>query len=269
MFKEGMLALVGQGFVETLYMTVISTAFAYLIGLPLGLLLVVTDKDGIKPVPWLNAILGAIINVVRSVPFLILFVTIMPFTKLVAGTTIGPKAAIVGLLVAAAPFVARMVESSLKEVEKGVIEAAQSMGASPFQIMTRVLLPEAKPALLVGSAISITTILGYSAMAGFVGAGGGMMMLLILTGVLGYELKTAVGTSVFIMTFTALTGAVSHFSLGDSPDILVMSLCIIFTFIWARIAAKIANKSNAKTLNRVVGIVMIVTSIVILAVNYF
>ncbi|MBQ3567422.1 MAG: ABC transporter permease, partial [Anaerotignum sp.] len=96
----------------------------------------------------------------------------MPFTKLVAGTTIGPKAAIVGLLVAAAPFVARMVESSLKEVEKGVIEAAQSMGASPFQIMTRVLLPEAKPSLLVGSAISITTILGYSAMAGFVGAGG-------------------------------------------------------------------------------------------------
>ena len=156
MFKDGMLALVGQGFLETLYMTVISTAFSYLIGLPLGLLLVVTDKDGIRPIPWLNGILGGIINVVRSVPFLILFVTIMPFTNLVA----------------AAPFVARMVESSLKEVEKGVIEAAQSMGASPFQIMTRVLLPEAKPALLVGSAISITTILGYSAMAGFVGAGG-------------------------------------------------------------------------------------------------
>lgn len=172
MFKDGMLALVGQGFLETLFMTVISTVFAYLIGLPLGLLLVVTDKDGIRPIPWLNAILGTIINIIRSVPFLILFVTIMPFTKLVVGTTIGAKAAIVGLLVAAAPFVARMVESSLKEVEKGVIEAAQSMGASPFQIMTRVLLPEAKPSLLVGSAISITTILGYSAMAGFVGAGG-------------------------------------------------------------------------------------------------
>lgn len=172
MFKDGMLALVGTGFWESIYMTLISTFFAYVIGLPLGLLLVVTDKDGIKPVPWLNAILGTIINVVRSVPFLILFVTIMPFTKAVVGTTIGPKAAIIALLVAAAPFVARMVESSLKEVEKGVIEAAQSMGASPFQIMTRVLLPEAKPALLVGSAISITTILGYSAMAGFVGAGG-------------------------------------------------------------------------------------------------
>ena len=118
---------------------------------------------------------------------------------------------------------------------------------------------------IVGSIIS-GVFIGF--ICGFVGAGGGMMMLLILTSVLGYELKTAVGTSVFIMTFTALTGAVSHFSLGDSPDILVMSLCIIFTFIWARIAAKIANKSNAKTLNRVVGIVMIVTSIVILAVNY-
>ena len=149
-----------------------STIFAYIIGLPLGLLLVVTDKDGIKPIPWLNTVLGTIINIVRSIPFLILLEALMPFTEAVVGTVIGAKATIVGLLVAAAPFVARMVESSLKEVEKGVIEAAQSMGASPFQIMTRVLLPEAKPSLLVGSAISITTILGYSAMAGFVGAGG-------------------------------------------------------------------------------------------------
>lgn len=172
MFKEGMLSLVVSGFWETIYMTLISTLFAYLIGLPLGLILVVTDKDGIKPVPWLNRMLGTIINFIRSVPFLILLVAVMPFTKAVVGTVIGPKAAIVGLLIAAAPFVARMVESSLKEVEKGVIEAAQSMGASPFQIMVRVLLPEAKPSLLVGGAISITTILGYSAMAGFVGAGG-------------------------------------------------------------------------------------------------
>ena len=172
MFKDGMLELVATGFAETIYMTLISAIFAYVIGMPLGLLLVVTDKDGIKPIPWLNAILGTVINFIRSVPFLILMVALMPFTKAVVGTVIGAKAAIVGLLVAAAPFVARMVESSLKEVEKGVIEAAQSMGASPFQIMTRVLLPEAKPSLLVGSAISITTILGYSAMAGFVGAGG-------------------------------------------------------------------------------------------------
>ena len=172
MFKEGMLALVGQGFIETIYMTVISTALAYIIGLPLGLVLVVTDKDGIHPIPWLNSLLGMIINFFRSIPFLILLIALMPFTKMVVGTVIGSKAAIVGLWIAAAPFIARMVESSLKEVEIGVVEAAQSMGASPFQIMTQVLLPEAKPSLLVGAAISITTILGYSAMAGIVGAGG-------------------------------------------------------------------------------------------------
>ena len=172
MFKEGMLALVGQGFIETIYMTVISTALAYIIGLPLGLVLVVTDKDGIHPIPWLNSLLGMIINFFRSIPFLILLIALMPFTKMVVGTVIGSKAAIVGLWIAAAPFIARMVESSLKEVEIGGVEAAQSMGASPFQIMTKVLLPEAKPSLLVGAAISITTILGYSAMAGIVGAGG-------------------------------------------------------------------------------------------------
>ena len=172
MFKEGMLALVGQGFIETIYMTVISTALAYIIGLPLGLVLVVTDKDGIHPIPWLNSLLGMIINFFRSIPFLILLIALMPFTKMVVGTVIGSKAAIVGLWIAAAPFIARMVESSLTEVEIGVVEAAKSMGASPFQIMTKVLLPEAKPSLLVGAAISITTILGYSAMAGIVGAGG-------------------------------------------------------------------------------------------------
>lgn len=145
MFKEGMLALVGQGFIETIYMTVISTALAYIIGLPLGLVLVVTDKDGIHPIPWLNSLLGMIINFFRSIPFLILLIALMPFTKMVVGTVIGSKAAIVGLWIAAAPFIARMVESSLKEVEIGVVEAAQSMGASPFQIMTKVLLPRQSP----------------------------------------------------------------------------------------------------------------------------
>lgn len=172
MFKEGMMALVGIAFWESIYMTLISTFFAYLIGLPMGLILVMTDKEGVRPMPIMHQILGAIINIVRSVPFLILLVTIMPFTKIAVGTTIGPKAAIVGLLAAAAPFIARLVESSLKEVERGVIEAAQSMGASPLQILVKVLIPEAKPSLLVGSAIAVTTILGYSAMAGFVGGGG-------------------------------------------------------------------------------------------------
>ena len=172
MFKEGMMALVGSAFWESIYMTLVSTFFAYLIGLPMGLVLVMTDKEGVRPMPIVHQILGAIINIVRSVPFLILMLTIMPFTKTVVGTTIGPKAAIVGLLVAAAPFIARLVESSLKEVERGVIEAAQSMGASPLQILVKVLIPEAKPSLLVGSAIAVTTILGYSAMAGFIGGGG-------------------------------------------------------------------------------------------------
>lgn len=172
MFKEGMMALVGSAFWESIYMTLVSTFFAYLIGLPMGLVLVMTDKEGVRPMPIVHQILGAIINIVRSVPFLILMLTIMPFTKKVVGTTIGPKAAIVGLLVAAAPFIARLVESSLKEVERGVIEAAQSMGASPLQILVKVLIPEAKPSLLVGSAIAVTTILGYSAMAGFIGGGG-------------------------------------------------------------------------------------------------
>ena len=136
------------------------------------MLLVVSDKDGIYPIVSLNKIFGVIINFIRSVPFLILLVAIMPITKIVVGTVIGPKAASLALLVAAGPFVARLVESSLKEVDKGVVEAAQSMGASPFQIMTKVLLPEATPSLLLGFAIAVTTILGYSAMAGICGAGG-------------------------------------------------------------------------------------------------
>ncbi len=172
MFDPQMLSLLGKGILETLYMTLFSTLAAYVLGLPLGVILVVTDKNGIKPVRWLNAVLGVIINIVRSVPFLMLLFAIVPFTRWVVGTTIGSAAMIVPLVVAAAPFVARMVESSLKEVDRGVVEAAEACGASPLQIVTRVLLPEAGPSLLNGSAIAITTILGYSAMAGIVGGGG-------------------------------------------------------------------------------------------------
>ena len=132
----------------------------------------VTDKDGIRPVPLFNKVLGLAINLLRSVPFLILMIMVIPFTRLVVGKIIGPNAAVVPLIIAAAPYIGRMVESSLKEVDAGVVEAAQSMGASTWQIIWKVLLPEAKPSLLVGAAISITTILGYSAMAGAVGAGG-------------------------------------------------------------------------------------------------
>ena len=172
MLDQGMIELLAKGIAETLYMTIVSTALAYVLGLPLGVLLFITDKGGIYRMPLFNKVLGFIINFLRSVPFLILLVAILPFTRAIVGTTIGSTATIVPLVVAAAPFIARMVESSLKEVESGVIEAAQSMGSSTFQIIYKVLIPEAKPSLIVGAAIAITTILGYSAMAGFVGGGG-------------------------------------------------------------------------------------------------
>lgn len=171
-FTPDVLALIGQGLLDTLYMTLVSTALSYVLGLPLGILLVVTDKDGIFPMRIVNGILGVIINILRSVPFLILLVAVIPFTRVVVGTSIGSTATIVPLVIAAAPFIARLVESSIKEVDKGVIEAAQSMGASTVQIIWKVMLPEARPSLIVGSAIAVTTILSYSAMSGFVGGGG-------------------------------------------------------------------------------------------------
>ena len=157
---------------DTLVMVLVSTLFAYLLGLPLGVALTVTQPHGIRPNKAVNQILGWIVNIGRSIPFIILMVAIMPFTKLVVGTKIGVRGAIVPLVVSAAPFIARMVETSLAEVDAGVVEAAQSMGASTFQIIWKVLLPESKPSLLIGAAISTTTILGYSAMAGAVGGGG-------------------------------------------------------------------------------------------------
>lgn len=172
MFTIEMLNLMWTGLLETLYMTLISAALSYILGLPLGLVLVVTDKDGVRPCPALNRVLGAIVNALRSVPFLILLFTVLPVTRFLTGTTIGPTATIVPLTIAAAPFVARMVESSVREVDRGVIEASLSMGASTMQIVLRVLLPEALPSLINGAAIATTTLLGYSAMAGICGGGG-------------------------------------------------------------------------------------------------
>ena len=168
--KLAQLMLDGLG--ETMYMVLVSTSIAYVIGLPLGIVLCITDKEGIRPNRVLNAVLGFIVNMLRSVPFLILLVAIMPFTRKVVGTTIGSTATIVPLIVGSAPFIARMVESSVKEVDSGVIEAVQSMGTPDFKIITKVLIPEAKPSLIMGAAIAITTILGYSALAGFTGGGG-------------------------------------------------------------------------------------------------
>ena len=173
--------LIQLGIWETVYMTLISSAFAYLIGLPLGVILNVTDKKGIAPHPKLNSVLGFVVNFFRSIPFIILMVAMLPVAKFLVGTMIGNKAVIVMLIVAAAPYVARMVKSSLNEVNVGVIEAAQSMGASNFEIICKVLVPEAKPALITGAAISVVTILGYSAMAATIG-GTGLGQIAIIYG---------------------------------------------------------------------------------------
>lgn len=162
-----MAALVFNALLETLYMTVVSTLCAYILGLPLGVLLVVTDRGGIRPAPALSKTLGAVINILRSAPFIILLLALIPVTRFVVGTSVGSSATIVPLVIAAAPFVARLVESSLREVDGGVIEAAVSMGASGWQTV-KVMLSEAVPSLISGAAIAITTILGYSTMAGFV-----------------------------------------------------------------------------------------------------
>ena len=166
------LPLVPQALWESVYMTVLSTLSAYIIGMPLGLVLVVTGKDGIHPMRTLNLALGAVVNFLRSVPFILLLFFLNPFTRWVVGTTVGSPATIVPLVISAFPFVARMVESSAKEVDRGVIEASQSMGASNWQIVTKVILPEARPSLINGAALSATTILGYSAMASINGGGG-------------------------------------------------------------------------------------------------
>jgi D-methionine transport system permease protein len=160
------------GIGETLYMTLFSTLLAYLLGMPIGVALYVTDKNGLKPHKGINAVLGTIVNIVRSVPFIILLITILPFTQWLLGTTLGATATVVPLVICAAPFIGRMVESSLKEVPAGVIEASRAMGTSNMKIILKTLIPEAKPSLISGCTITVTTILGYTAMAGYVGGGG-------------------------------------------------------------------------------------------------
>ena len=191
MFSDMFYQLMDKGIIqlgiwETIYMTLISTVVSYVIGLPLGLILCVTDKEGIHPVPWLNRIIGIVVNIFRSIPFIILMVAVLPAAKLIVGTSLGNKAMIVTLIIAAAPYVARMVESSVKEVNKGVIEAAQAMGTPSFKIVFKVLKPEAKPSLIVGSVISMVTILGYSAMAGTI-CGTGLGQIAISYGYQRYK----------------------------------------------------------------------------------
>ncbi len=207
MFDAATVDMLWQGTLETLYMTVATTVLSYLIGTPLGVLLVITGKNGIRPMPTFNWVVGSIVNLLRSVPFLILMITIQPFTKLVVGSTIGTNAAIVALVVSAAPFVARMVEQSLLEIDAGVIEAAQSMGASNMQIVLKVLLPEAKPSLINGALVSATTILGYSAMAGFVG-GRGLGDIAIRYGYNRYEYGIMLVTVVLLVVLVQIIQAI-------------------------------------------------------------
>lgn len=189
--------LLAEGLSETVYMTLVSTFLGYVIGLPVGILLTVTDKDGIKPNAFIYRILDVIINIMRSIPFLILLILLIPFTRFLVGKSYGTTATIVPLVVSAAPYIARMVESSLKEVDAGVIEAARSMGASNWTIVFRVLLVEAKTSLIVGATITLGTILGYSAMAGTV-AGGGLGDLAIQYGYYRWR------TDIMLMTVALL-----------------------------------------------------------------
>ena len=172
MTAEKIWALVQQGTIDTLYMTIPSAFFAYLLGLPLGILLVITQKGHIKANPAFNASLGSVVNFLRSIPFIILLVMLFPVTRFVMGSAIGTRSIIFPLVISAFPYVARMVENSLNEVDHGLIEAAQSMGSSTMEIILKVLLPEALPSLVNGAAICVTTILAYTAMAGAAGGDG-------------------------------------------------------------------------------------------------
>lgn len=198
MWSSEVTIMILEGIRETLYMTVGSTLFGYLIGLPTGILLAVTDKSGIRPNRAVYKVLDVIVNTLRSIPFLILLILLIPITRVIVGRSYGPTATIVPLVVAAAPFIARMVESSLKEVDAGVLEAARAMGASNFTIITKVMLVEARTSLIIGSTIALGTILGYSAMAGSVG-GGGLGDIAIRYGYYRYETAIMVVTVILLI----------------------------------------------------------------------
>jgi D-methionine transport system permease protein len=200
MIDETMIKMFVEGIGATLYMTLVSTFFGYVLGLPLGVLLTISDVNGIKPNKGLYKVLDVIVNLLRSIPFLILLILVMPLTKLIVGKSYGSTATIV---IAAAPFIARMVESSLNEVDKGVVEAAQSMGATTWTIIIKVLIAEAKTSILVGMTIALGTILGYSAMAGTVG-GGGLGDIAIRYGYYRYNTPVMVVTIVILVVLVQI-----------------------------------------------------------------
>lgn len=196
---------------ETFYVTVLSTALAIVIGLPLGVLLVAGDKNGVLPLPKpIMSVLNVIINLLRSVPFLILMIMVFPLSRAIVGTTVGTKAVIVPLVIAAFPFVARLVEGSLREVNPNIIEAAQSMGATPLQIICKVMLPESVPSLISNATIAITTILGYSAMSGIIG-GGGLGMIAINYGYYRYKYLTMVVAVILLIIMVQIFQSVGTY----------------------------------------------------------
>lgn len=203
MWTEQIREMILNGILETLYMTVVSTLFGYVFGLPMGVLLCISDKDGLKPHPVLYKILDFIANIVRSVPFLILLILLIPFTRFLLGKSYGSTATIVPLTVAAIPFIARMVESSLKEVDNGVVEAARAMGAGTMRIILRVLLVEARTSLITGATIAIGTILGYSAMAGAVG-GGGLGDIAVRYGYYRYQTDIMIVTVILLIVIVQI-----------------------------------------------------------------
>lgn len=186
------------GTLDTLYMVGVATLFTVVLGLPLGVLLVTSDRNGLAPAPLLNLVLGAIINAARSLPFIILLVVVIPLTRLLVGTSIGATAAIVPLSLAAIPFFARVAESALREVDRGLVEAAQAMGCSPWQIILKVLVPEALPSLVLGVALTIISLIGYSAMAGAIG-GGGLGDLAIRYGYQRFETAIMIATVLLLI----------------------------------------------------------------------
>ncbi len=209
---------------ETFYVTVLATAFSILLGLPLGVLLVVGEKDGVLPLPsWLLHALNVIINLLRSVPFLILMILVFPLTRLIVGTVVGTVASIVPLVIAAFPFVARLAESSFREISPNTIEMAQSMGASPLQIIVKVMIPESVPSLISNATIAITTILGYSAMSGIIGGGG-----------LG---KIAINYGYYRYKYLIMLAAV----------VLLIILVQIFQTVGTRLAAKADKRLKKKS----------------------
>ena len=201
--SKGIIDLIINGLGETLYMVIVSTLLGYVFGLPLGVVLAISDKNGIKPNSKLYSVLDFIVNIGRSIPFLILLILLIPFTKMLVGKSYGTTATIVPLVVSAIPFIGRMVESSIKEVDHGVIEAAQSMGASTFTIIWKVLIGESRVSLVAGATIALGTIIGYSAMAGTVG-GGGLGDIAIRYGYYRYETDIMIVTVVLIVVLVQL-----------------------------------------------------------------